>query len=129
MTDPHPDGLGVSTCIELALKDGGVDRDAVNYINAHATSTLVGDKAEIRAIKKVFTGGLKGVKLNGTKSMIGHGLGAAGGLDLPGRQPLRLESLETEGAEVQRVAAGRLAMDAALEGLSELGTLWLQHFR
>jgi hypothetical protein len=48
MTDPHPDGLGVSTCIELALRDGGVDRDAVNYINAHATSTLVGDKAEVR---------------------------------------------------------------------------------
>lgn len=81
MTDPHPDGLGVSTCIDLALKDGGIDRDAVNYINAHATSTLVGDKAEVRAIKKVFTGGLKGVKLNATKSMIGHCLGAAGGLE------------------------------------------------
>jgi 3-oxoacyl-[acyl-carrier-protein] synthase II len=130
MTDPHPDGLGVSTCIELALKvrvfgvsvfivnlyafiaavaksrccacvnprphaslppppptlhspsqDARVDRDAVNYINAHATSTLVGDKAEIKAIKKAFTGGLKGVKINGTKSMIGHGLGAAGGLE------------------------------------------------
>lgn len=53
MTDPHPEGLGVSTCIELALKDGGIDRDAVNYINAHATSTLVGDKAEVKAIKKV----------------------------------------------------------------------------
>jgi 3-oxoacyl-[acyl-carrier-protein] synthase II len=81
MTDPHPEGLGVSTCINLALKDGGIDRDAVNYINAHATSTLVGDKAEIKAIKKVFTGGLKGVKMNATKSMIGHGLGAAGGLE------------------------------------------------
>lgn len=81
MTDPHPDGLGVSTCIELALKDGGIDRDAVNYINAHATSTLVGDKAEIKAIKKVFTGGLNGVKINGTKSMIGHCLGAAAGVE------------------------------------------------
>lgn len=81
MTDPHPDGLGVSTCIELALKDGGIDRDAVNYINAHATSTLVGDKAEVKAIKKVFTGGLNGVKMNATKSMIGHCLGAAGGME------------------------------------------------
>lgn len=81
MTDPHPEGLGVSTCIDLALKDGGIDRDAVNYINAHATSTLVGDKAEVRAIKKVFTGGLKGVKINATKSMIGHCLGAAGGME------------------------------------------------
>ena len=62
-------------------QDARVDRDAVNYINAHATSTLVGDKAEIKAIKKAFTGGLKGVKINGTKSMIGHGLGAAGGLE------------------------------------------------
>lgn len=82
MTDPHPDGLGVSTCINLALEDGNIDRDAVNYINAHATSTLVGDKAEIRAIKKVFSGeNLKGVKLNATKSMIGHCLGAAGGME------------------------------------------------
>lgn len=53
MTDPHPDGLGVSTCIDLALKDSGIERDEVNYINAHATSTLVGDKAEVKAIRKV----------------------------------------------------------------------------
>ena len=82
MTDPHPEGLGVSTCIELALKDGNIDKDAVNYINAHATSTLVGDKAEIRAIKKVFSPDqLKNTKLNATKSMIGHCLGAAGGME------------------------------------------------
>jgi len=80
MTDPHPDGLGVSSCIELALKDAGVDRDAVNYINAHATSTLVGDKAEVRAIKKVFSN-MGEMKMNATKSMIGHGLGAAGGME------------------------------------------------
>jgi 3-oxoacyl-[acyl-carrier-protein] synthase II len=78
MTDPHPEGLGVSTCIELALKDGNIDKDAVNYINAHATSNLVGDKAEIRGIKKVFSPDqLK----NTTKSMIGHCLGAAGGME------------------------------------------------
>lgn len=82
MTDPHPDGLGVSTCIGLALEDGNIDRDAVNYINAHATSTLVGDKAEIKAIKKVFSPDqLKNTKLNATKSMIGHCLGAAGGME------------------------------------------------
>lgn len=80
MTDPHPEGLGVSTCINLALQDGGVDPDAVNYINAHATSTLVGDVAEVKAIKKVFSN-VSGIKMNATKSMIGHCLGAAGGME------------------------------------------------
>ena len=80
MTDPRADGLGVSSCITLALKDAGVERDAVNYINAHATSTLVGDIAEVKAVKKVFAN-TKGIAMNGTKSMIGHGLGAAGGLE------------------------------------------------
>jgi 3-oxoacyl-[acyl-carrier-protein] synthase II len=80
MTDPRADGLGVSTCIELALKDAGVERDAVNYINAHATSTLVGDVAEVKAIKKVFTD-TSHVKMNATKSLIGHCLGAAAGIE------------------------------------------------
>ena len=52
----------------------------MNYINAHATSTLVGDVAELNAVKKVFTN-TKHIKMNGTKSMIGHSLGAAGGLE------------------------------------------------
>ena len=52
----------------------------MNYINAHATSTLVGDVAEVKAIKKVFTD-MSHVKVNGTKSLIGHCLGAAGGLE------------------------------------------------
>ncbi|KAL0827217.1 hypothetical protein Bca101_050894 [Brassica carinata] len=66
MTDPRADGLGVSSCIESCLEDAGVSPEEVNYINAHATSTLAGDLAEINAIKK---------------SMIGHCLGAAGGLE------------------------------------------------
>ncbi|XWS61587.1 hypothetical protein CRYUN_Cryun07bG0138400 [Craigia yunnanensis] len=52
----------------------------VNYVNAHATSTLAGDLAEINAIKKVFKD-TSDIKMNGTKSMIGHGLGASGGLE------------------------------------------------
>lgn len=52
----------------------------MNYINAHATSTLVGDVAELNAVKKVFAN-LDGIKMNGTKSMTGHSLGAAGGLE------------------------------------------------
>lgn len=53
----------------------------VNYINAHATSTLVGDVAELNAVKKVFSGNVSNLKMNGTKSMTGHSLGAAGGLE------------------------------------------------
>ncbi len=52
----------------------------MNYINAHATSTLVGDVAEVRAVKQIFTD-FTNIKMNGTKSMIGHSLGAAGGLE------------------------------------------------
>ncbi|KAI5063244.1 hypothetical protein GOP47_0021791 [Adiantum capillus-veneris] len=80
MTDPRADGLGVSSCIEKALEDAGVAAEEVNYINAHATSTLVGDLAEVNALKKVFKDP-KGIKMNATKSMIGHCLGAAGGLE------------------------------------------------
>lgn len=80
MTDPRADGLGVSTCIELALKDARIDRDMVNYINAHATSTLVGDIAEVNAVKKVFSN-WNDMKMNGTKSMIGHCLGGAAGVE------------------------------------------------
>ncbi|KAJ4851582.1 3-oxoacyl-[acyl-carrier-protein] synthase I, chloroplastic [Turnera subulata] len=87
MTDPRSDGLGVSTCIAQSLQDAGVSPEEgptfdwqVNYINAHATSTLAGDLAEVNAIKKVFKDTSE-IKMNGTKSMIGHGLGAAGGLE------------------------------------------------
>ncbi|MBA0720265.1 hypothetical protein Golax_007893 [Gossypium laxum] len=80
MTDPRSDGLGVSSCIERSLEDAGVSPEEVNYINAHATSTLAGDLAEINAIKKVFKN-TSGIKINATKSMIGHCLGAAGGLE------------------------------------------------
>ncbi|CAK9133943.1 unnamed protein product [Ilex paraguariensis] len=80
MTDPRSDGLGVSSCIQSALEDAGVSPEEVNYINAHATSTVVGDLAEVNAIKKVFKSTSE-IKMNATKSMIGHCLGAAGGLE------------------------------------------------
>ncbi|KZV31755.1 beta-ketoacyl [Dorcoceras hygrometricum] len=80
MTDPRKDGLGVSSCIIKSLQDAGVAPEEVNYVNAHATSTLAGDLAEVSAIKKVFKDTSE-IKMNGTKSMIGHGLGAAGGLE------------------------------------------------
>ncbi|XP_039020653.1 3-oxoacyl-[acyl-carrier-protein] synthase I, chloroplastic-like [Hibiscus syriacus] len=80
MTDPRADGLGVCSCIERRLEDAGVYPEEVNYIHAHATSTLAGDLAEINAIKKIFKN-TSDIKINSTKSMTGHCLVAAGGLE------------------------------------------------
>ncbi|XP_047315355.1 3-oxoacyl-[acyl-carrier-protein] synthase I, chloroplastic [Impatiens glandulifera] len=80
MTDPRADGLGVSSCIISCLENSGVSPEEVNYINAHATSTPAGDVAEVNAVKKVFKNTSE-IKMNSTKSMIGHCLGAAGGLE------------------------------------------------
>jgi len=80
MTNPRPDGEGVALCIHNALNDAGIKAEQVDYINAHATSTPAGDIAEINAAKKVFKHPEK-IVMNGTKSMLGHGLGAAGGFE------------------------------------------------
>jgi 3-oxoacyl-[acyl-carrier-protein] synthase II len=80
ITEPRSDGIGVSSCILNALKDAGVQPGQVNYINAHATSTPAGDMAEVNAMKKVFQHPDR-IVINATKSMIGHALGAAGGLE------------------------------------------------
>ncbi len=81
MTDPKPDGSGVKECVEMALKDASLTYQDVQYINAHATSTLVGDLCEVRGLKAVFKERSKQIYMNATKSMIGHCLGAAGGLE------------------------------------------------
>lgn len=80
ITEPRSDGEGVALSLHRALHDAGVRPEDVNYINAHATSTPAGDMAEINALKAVFKE-TSGITINGTKSMIGHGLGAAGGLE------------------------------------------------
>ncbi len=80
MTEPRPDGEGVALCLRKALADAGISADVVNYVNAHATSTQAGDMAEINALKKVLPNKGK-VAISATKSMTGHGLGAAGGLE------------------------------------------------
>uniref|UniRef100_A5BHY4 3-oxoacyl-[acyl-carrier-protein] synthase n=1 Tax=Vitis vinifera TaxID=29760 RepID=A5BHY4_VITVI len=80
MTEPHPDGAGVILCIESALARSGVSREDVNYINAHATSTLAGDFREYQALVRCF-GQNPELKVNSTKSMIGHLLGAAGAVE------------------------------------------------
>lgn len=81
MTAPREDGLGVYLSIERALQDSGLSIEEVNYINAHATSTPLGDMAEVQAIHKVFGPHAKNLMMNATKSMIGHCLGAAGGIE------------------------------------------------
>ena len=81
MTSPREDGAGVAECIQLAIKDAGISKEEVNYINAHATSTQVGDLCEIRGIQTVFGEHLSNISINATKSMIGHCLGAAGGIE------------------------------------------------
>lgn len=81
MTDPREDGEVVGRCMETALHDAHVPKERVNYINAHATSTLAGDLCELNAVRRVFGPHAHNIKINATKSMIGHCLGAAGGLE------------------------------------------------
>ena len=80
MTDPRADGEGVAACIRYALEDAGIQAEEIHYINAHATSTPAGDMAEVRALKKIFKNP-SSIKMNATKSMIGHLLGASGGVE------------------------------------------------
>lgn len=80
MTEPRSDGAAVALCIRQALHNAGVQLEDVNYINAHATSTPLGDMAEVNALKTVFSHPER-IKMNATKSMIGHALGASGGLE------------------------------------------------
>ncbi|KAL4296182.1 hypothetical protein GQ457_12G021770 [Hibiscus cannabinus] len=80
LTEPHPDGIGAILCIEKALAQSGVPREDVNYINAHATSTPSGDIKEYQALLHCF-GKNPELRVNSTKSMIGHLLGAAGAVE------------------------------------------------
>jgi 3-oxoacyl-[acyl-carrier-protein] synthase II len=80
MTTPSPGGEGAARAIRLALKDAGITPEALNYINAHATSTEVGDLIEIQAIKTVLGEHAYNVAISATKSMTGHLLGGSGGI-------------------------------------------------
>lgn len=81
MTSPREDGLGVILCIENALRAAQVKKEHVGYVNAHATATLVGDVCELTALSSVFGSHVENLYVNSTKSMTGHCLGAAGGLE------------------------------------------------
>jgi 3-oxoacyl-[acyl-carrier-protein] synthase II len=81
MTAPRPDGEGAARCMSLARKDAKMNPQDVGYINAHGTSTELNDKIETLAINKVFGDHAKKLQVNSTKSMTGHTLGAAGGIE------------------------------------------------
>jgi 3-oxoacyl-[acyl-carrier-protein] synthase II len=81
MTAPCVDGEGAARAMQRALDDARLPREDVQYINAHGTSTPAGDPAEVAAVKRVFDGHAHRLMMSSTKSMTGHLLGAAGGLE------------------------------------------------
>jgi len=81
LTSPDPKGTGAARAIQSALADAGISPDAVDYINAHGTSTPLGDVAETNAIRTVFGRHADALCVSSTKSQIGHLLGASGGVE------------------------------------------------
>lgn len=122
LTSPHADGLGVRIAIDRALKRAGIAAADVGYINPHATSTKLGDVAEIRALREVFGDSLASTPISATKSMVGHLLGGAGAIesiaticalrDNKLHPSINLEQLDPELAPLDVVLGGPRDSDA-----------------
>jgi 3-oxoacyl-[acyl-carrier-protein] synthase II len=82
ITQPHPTGAGAAAAVRLALKDARLNPEEIQYVNAHGTSTPLGDASETQALKDVFGPHARKLTISSTKSMLGHLLGASGGVEL-----------------------------------------------
>jgi 3-oxoacyl-[acyl-carrier-protein] synthase II len=79
--EPHPNGEGLARAMRYALRDAELEPSDIDYVNAHATSTPIGDRAEVQAIKHVFGSHASSLSISSTKSMIGHAVGASGSIE------------------------------------------------
>ncbi|HEY2881288.1 MAG TPA: beta-ketoacyl-[acyl-carrier-protein] synthase family protein [Pirellulales bacterium] len=82
ITDAHPEGRGATSCMAMALKDAGVNPQEISYVNAHGTGTVLNDKVETLAIKKIFGDDAYRVPISSTKSMLGHFTTAGGAIEM-----------------------------------------------
>lgn len=110
----HPDGAGTEAAMENALRASGVAADEVDYVNAHATSTLIGDISEARALQAVFLrDGAKGPAISSTKALTGHGLSLAGAMETGFTAVAMREGFTPGSAHITQ-------LDPACEGLTIL---------